>query len=57
MEFIADTPANGKAYYDAEKDCAIIVYKNKTKIFSGRRADMTGKYACNFEKETVIPSK
>jgi len=48
LEFLEVTPARGDAYYDKEKDRAIIVYYNHINIYYNRSKGRVGKTACNF---------
>ncbi|RLD79111.1 MAG: hypothetical protein DRJ15_10080 [Bacteroidetes bacterium] len=48
LEFLEVTPAKGDAYYDKEKDRAIIVYHHSIRIYFNRSKGRVDKTACNF---------
>lgn len=48
FEFVARTPANGDAYFNKDKDIAIVVYRNKILINTNRTKGRTGNTASCF---------
>ena len=57
LEFIEKTPGHGMAYYDAQKDQAVVVYSDKVKIFFDRDPEVPSdlKYPCAFLSKEVKP--